>query len=219
MNKLISKYILRHYQYISFDVFDTLIERKVNKPSDIFAIVGKNILGEEKSEEFRELRKRAESSVREAKQHTEINLEEIYEELSKVYDWGMIKRLKNEEIRLEINLCYAKKEIIDFYNACIKSDKQILIISDMYLPAEVIKKMLEHCNIVNYETLYVSNEYGVNKISGKLFKIVLNRRGIKHSEMVHIGDSVKADFLGARKVGIKSILIRRKNRLKRLIHS
>ena len=57
MNKLISKYILCHYKYISFDVFDTLIERKVNKPTDIFALVGKNILGEEKSEEFRELRK------------------------------------------------------------------------------------------------------------------------------------------------------------------
>ena len=47
MNKLISKYILCHYKYISFDVFDTLIERKVNKPTDIFALVGKNILGEE----------------------------------------------------------------------------------------------------------------------------------------------------------------------------
>ena len=79
--------------------------------------------------------------------------------------------------------------------------------------------MLEHCNITNYDSLYVSNEYGVNKISGKLFKIVLNQKGIKQSEIVHIGDSVKADFLGARKVGIKSILIRRKNRLKRLIHS
>lgn len=48
---------------------------------------------------------------------------------------------------------------------------------------------------------------------------MLNQKGIKQSEIVHIGDSVKADFLGARKVGIKSILIRRKNRLKRLIHS
>lgn len=219
MNKLISKYILCHYKYISFDVFDTLIERKVNKPTDIFALVGKNILGEEKSEEFRELRKRAESSAREAKHYTEITLEEIYEELSKLYDKEVIKRLKNEETRLEIDLSYAKKEIIEFYNSCIKKDKQILIISDMYLPAKVIKKMLEHCNITNYDSLYVSNEYGVNKISGKLFKIVLNQKGIKQSEIVHIGDSVKADFLGARKVGIKSILIRRKNRLKRLIHS
>ena len=41
MNKLVYRYIIRHYQYVSFDVFDTLIERDVNRPSDIFVLVGK----------------------------------------------------------------------------------------------------------------------------------------------------------------------------------
>lgn len=37
--------------------------------------------------------------------------------------------------------------------------------------------------------------------------------------MIHIGDSIKADFLGARKARVKSVLIGRKNRFERLIHS
>ena len=53
MNKLVYRYIVRHYQYVSFDVFDTLIERDVNRPSDIFALVGKSILGKENAEKFR----------------------------------------------------------------------------------------------------------------------------------------------------------------------
>ena len=69
MNKLVYRYIIRHYQYVSFDVFDTLIERDVNRPSDIFVLVGKCILGKENAEKFRILRKKAEFEAREENNH------------------------------------------------------------------------------------------------------------------------------------------------------
>lgn len=219
MNKLICKYILQHYKYISFDVFDTLIERDVNKPSDIFTLVGGSILGEERAEEFHKFRKKAEREVREEKQYMEITLDQIYDKLGEIYERDIIEKLKNEEIKMEIEHCHIKMEMTTLYKACIKKEKHILIISDMYLPVEVIQRMLKHCNVMNYESLYVSNECGANKISGELFKIVMHQEGIKQSEMIHIGDSVKADFLGPRKAGIKSVLISRKKRLERLIHS
>ena len=75
-----------------------------------------------------------------------------------------------------------------------EKEKHILIISDMYLPSEVIQKMLKACNILDYEKIYVSNEYGVNKISGILFKKVIQDKKINAYEMIHIGDSIKADF-------------------------
>ena len=31
------------YDYISFDIFDTLIKRNVNHPTDIFEIIGKKV--------------------------------------------------------------------------------------------------------------------------------------------------------------------------------
>ena len=40
MNQVIAAYILTHFDTISFDIFDTLIERSVSKPTDIFEIVG-----------------------------------------------------------------------------------------------------------------------------------------------------------------------------------
>ena len=81
MNKLVYRYIIRHYQYVSFDVFDTLIERDVNRPSDIFVLVGKCILGKENAEKFRILRKKAEFEAREENNHKEITLDQIYEKL------------------------------------------------------------------------------------------------------------------------------------------
>lgn len=41
MKNYLLQALISKYQYISFDIFDTLIERKVKAPSDIFAIVGK----------------------------------------------------------------------------------------------------------------------------------------------------------------------------------
>ena len=40
---------------------------------------------------------------------------------------------------------------------------------------------------------------------------------IDKKNIIHIGDSIKADYIGARKAGISSILIGRKNRIGRLI--
>ena len=219
MNKLVYRYIIRHYQYVSFDVFDTLIERDVNRPSDIFVLVGKCILGKENAEKFRILRKKAEFEAREENNHKEITLDQIYEKLRGLYEEDVIEQLRKEEIQQEIKHCPRKENIAPLYQACVKKKKHILIISDMYLPSEVIQKMLKACNILDYEKIYVSNEYGVNKISGILFKKVIQDKKINAYEMIHIGDSIKADFLGARKARVKSVLIGRKNRFERLIHS
>lgn len=54
MNQVIAAYILTHFDTISFDIFDTLIERSVSKPTDIFEIVGEKVLGKEHRREFLE---------------------------------------------------------------------------------------------------------------------------------------------------------------------
>lgn len=182
-------------------------------------MVGKCILGKENAEKFRILRKKAEFEAREENNHKEITLDQIYEKLRGLYEEDVIEQLRKEEIQQEIKHCHRKENIAPLYQACVKKKKHILIISDMYLPSEVIQKMLKACNILDYEKIYVSNEYGVNKISGILFKKVIQDKKINAYEMIHIGDSIKADFLGARKARVKSVLIGRKNRFERLIHS
>lgn len=219
MNNLLCKHILSHFDYISFDIFDTLIERDVNRPSDIFCLTGKNIIDEENAEEFCKLRKEAETKARRNNPKMEVTLEEIYNELDGVYEYSVKEKLKHEEMKLEVLHCHRKKDMIAFYEKCLEMKKHIVIISDMYMPAELIEKILNQCNIIGYEKVYVSNEYSVNKISSELFKIVMKEKQIDPSKIIHIGDSFKADFCGARKAGIKSILISRKHRLKRLIHS
>ena len=104
------------------------------------------------------------------------------------------------------------------FDAALKHGKTVFLISDMYLPPEVISGMAARCGYEGYEKLFVSNEYGVSKRSGKLFGEVLKEYGLQKSDLIHIGDSIGADLLGARKAGIAALPVARKNRLGRLLN-
>lgn len=217
MMGLFYKYILNKYDTISFDVFDTLIERNCKEPSDIFRMTGEIILGKDNANDFRRKRILAENKAREIKKGHEVKLEEIY----KAMDCSLEDKksyLMNEEKNQEILNCRKKKKIFSLYDQSVKNGKNVILISDMYLSASMIKKMLYKCGISGYTQLYVSNDYDANKCSGKLFDIVVNDLSLNKKRMIHIGDSIKADFLGARRVGIKSILIDRKNRIRRILN-
>lgn len=108
--------------------------------------------------------------------------------------------------------------MVKAFNYAISQKKEVYIISDMYLPKSVIEKILIKCGITGQKEIYVSCECGMNKISGKLFQYVIYKNKLQPHQMLHIGDSVKADCLGAAKSKIQFYLISRKNRIGRIIH-
>lgn len=213
IKRLIRK--IKRYKVISFDVFDTLIERSVTIPSELFAIVGNVVLGSDNG--FTNCRIQAEKKARSLSESGEVTLAEIYEQMRCVYG-DNTEVLMNEEIAQELNSCVPKASMIDVYKEATDAGKRVYIISDMYLPSSVIEQMINKCGISGYSKIYVSNEYRCNKITGKLYEKVLLENNIERKDMLHIGDSIKADLIGARKSRIDSFLIRRRNRIKRLIH-
>ena len=170
MNQVIAAYILTHFDTISFDIFDTLIERSVSKPTDIFEIVGEKVLGKEHRREFLENRIRAEKKARE--KSCEITLDQIYQGVGwYIISLIIVELLQKTEVQIELENCHKKENNISFLWAVHTKGKRVLLISDMYLPETVIVSMLQRCGINDYEKLYVSNTYGENKLSGKLFQI------------------------------------------------
>lgn len=213
MNRLLLNKINKH-RIISFDVFDTLLERKVSLPKDIFCLVGQTVLNGENS--FVQDRIEAEAKAREKSLSGEVTLDDIYHVLS--YKYGdKTSQLMEEEIRQEIDNSIPKESILPFYRHAIKNGKKVIIISDMYLSSEIIGKMLKKNGINEYSYLFVSNEHGCDKRSGRLFNIAIETLGVSREELLHIGDSLSADFRGAKKAHVDTHLIRRKNRVKRLL--
>ena len=208
--------VISHFDIVSFDIFDTLIERNVAKPSDIFKVVGENVLGDGYSKKFCDQRICAEKLVRGKRGGNEVTLEEIYKELASIYreQW---KILMKAEIETEIDYCYPKEKYVHILEKCIQKGKKVFLISDMYLSEDVIVALLNKYHIVGYDKLYVSNIYNANKRSGRLFEVVVNENDINVKRMVHIGDSIRSDFLGAHKAGIRAILIGRKYRFRRML--
>lgn len=213
------KRITDKYPCVSFDIFDTLIRRDVTLPTDIFTIVGKHIAGKNLAEKFHDERIKMEILAREKSNTGEVTLQDIYYEMTDgPFDHdNQLQYLMEDEIRTEIEHCYPVDRMADFFCDCLKRGKRVILISDMYLPEETIRQMLEKCGITGYKSLYISNVYACDKISGRLFNVALRKEHLHKNQIIHIGDSIKADYLGARKMGIKSILIRRPGRLHRLL--
>lgn len=185
-------------EYISFDIFDTLLKRDVPNPVDVFKLV-EIISGES---DFKNKRIEAERQARKRKGNGEVGLDEIYSE----YPSAGYESLRNTEIGCEIKLSTVNKDMQKFYQECIAC-KKIVLISDMYLPREVIEKLLEKNGIDGYSRLFISCEVNKTKSNGTLFEHVCETMHIKPHDLIHIGNSFKADYYIPRRLGIKSYKI------------
>lgn len=210
------RHLLEKYDVFFFDIFDTLLTRNVAAPTDIFDLAGANVLGSGKGEEFKARRIEAERKARALAPNAECTLDGIYACLDG-YDEDLKETLKQAEITFEIDSVLPKKSQQQLYYGALAMEKKIVLISDMYLPSEVIGKMLEKCEYFDWDELYISNEVGVSKHGGKMFAVAMDELNIDPSHAVHLGDSVKADMLGARAAGLHFVPIHRKNRLGRLL--
>ena len=179
---------------ISFDIFDTLVLRPFAKPSDLFYLVEQEsgIVG------FHDKRIKAESDVR-RKKRSEITLDEIYAQL------GLTQEIKDLEIEIEKTVCFKNEAVCSMLESY-GQNYQILLISDMYLPREVIESILDKLSI-RYDRLYISSEAGKTKHHGDLFDLVLSDLGIKPDELLHIGDNKRADVRIPESKGIRTRFI------------
>lgn len=199
---------LKEVKVVSFDIFDTLLKRDIKRPTDLFRIVERKT----GCKGFTKKRIAAELEARRTAGKEEVTLDEIYALLDISYD---IEKLKTCEIECEIEVSCVNYDLIELFKFFI--DKKIVVLtSDMYLPKEVIKMMLDKNGIVGYKKIFLSNNYRMTKINGNLFRIVINELNVKPSELLHIGNSFKADFWVPKCLGIKSIKCATyKNRLQR----
>jgi HAD superfamily hydrolase (TIGR01549 family) len=114
---------------------------------------------------------------------------------------------KSNEIDLELEYCYANSYMLEVFNILKENNKTIIATSDMYLPKEIIEKILLKNGFNGFDKIFVSNEYKCNKGDGKLFNIV--KKMYKNKKFIHIGDNYFADVLGAKKVKIDSYYYQR----------
>jgi len=201
----------------SFDVFDTCLVRTFANPADLFYHLVERILcishgtcaldhkyGREEVSELAKARVAAEKRAHEMRTHEDITLADIYAQFIELPAWGISpEEMLREEIRIELETARPVVEILRRVEGLQAAGKRVIYITDMYLPFDVIQQMLENCGYkVPEGSLYVSNKMGLTKRSGNLFKHILGEEGLPASQLLHCGDGIESDFLGARKAGV-----------------
>lgn len=196
------------YETVSFDMFDTLIRRNVKRPADVFMLVSNRYqkIHGVKVDEFPERRILAEAKAMRESSSGTTTLEQIYSQLD-CFSSDEKQLLMNLEIEAEKELCVTNRMMAEVYNELLAKRKNIIIISDMYLPGEILESILSHCGIYGYKKLYVSGETRKSKRRGTIFDHVCSDLNLQKKHLIHIGDSVTSDFLQPLKKGIMSILL------------
>lgn len=193
---------LLKYDVISFDIFDTLILRPFAKPTDLFMIIGYKL----KIIDFARIRMDAERDARaEAKilnGNYEITIYDIYKKVSKITGIG-VQIGVDAEFETEIEFCFANPYMMRVFKILKEQNKKIIITSDMYLPHDMMERLLLSCGYIGYEKLYVSCDYLCNKRSGGLYKNIIYDIG-NEKKFVHIGDNYESDIESARQNGFET---------------
>lgn len=186
---------------ISFDVFDTLIFRPFSMPSDLFFLLGEKL----EYMDFKRIREEMEWKARQIRyakeKHYEITLDEIYEVLSK--ETGLPKEETMQmELELEYQYCFANPYMKQVVEKLYELGKKVIIISDMYLSGEQIRKLLIRSGYPEFSAYYVSSDLGKSKGNGDLFEYVKSQAG-NEKTIYHVGDNENSDIEKARKHGLK----------------
>ncbi|WP_353395208.1 HAD family hydrolase [Hydrogenophaga sp. 5NK40-0174] len=201
---------------LSLDCFDTIVWRRVERPSDVFF----NLQAHPRWQEAgmtAALRAKAENRVREEKHLLhgirEVNLLEVYQRLLPDADETEINAWCDVELEEEVASSFAFQPVLELMRAARRKGLRVLVVSDTYFSQPQLKSQLKHIlgeqDAALISEVYCSADHGVGKTSG-IWRKVLKAEKLQPGQVVHIGDNLKADAVSPSQFGIAA------HRLKRL---
>jgi len=195
------------HKTITFDLFDTLLMRRVLRPCDVFDLVERSFeenFGRKIS--FSNSRLEAEREINAVCVPPPPNYDQIYVKLSEKLNLPENETvwLKEKEMDWEKKLLVPRNSMVDIFRYAVQKGKTVLIVSDMYFSSSFLSELLANSGMPCKETdIFVSNEYNATKESGQLFKVLKQ----KYSDILHIGDNKTADIEKAEAEGIDTYYV------------
>lgn len=189
---------------VSFDIFDTLLVRPALEPRDILHLVAHKV-DAQYGVDFIAMRYHAEAEL--GNPHATIH--DIYRHMAKKHGLSAqaAAALMEEEIRCERTLLSPRRNVAELYAEAVRLGKRIIAVSDMYLPADVLRDILQKNNFDAIAKIYVSSEYKARKSDGTLYDVVIAEENVPPSAILHIGDNFQSDYANAIKKHIPAVHI------------
>lgn len=203
---------------LSFDVFDTLVQRCIEPPEWIHRRVAQELArmlgGQHDVESVWAARREAEAALRreaiagggDHECHFDSLLTAWVVRLCGRKDEALIARAEEIETRLERIALGAKPGAMAFLEWARARGLRLVAVSDMYLGEVHVREILNRCGLeMLLDAVYVSSEHGLGKYSTRLHARVLELEGFAPNQVLHVGDNLHADALAPCRIGMHAV--------------
>jgi len=203
------------YKVISFDLFDTLVRRKVMAPEHVFWTIAE-IFAERVGDRslvwhFYDARHHAGNLAQHRCRQDgreDATLREIYQTFA-----AMVPEARNRvEELMELEMQEERRVLEPYpfgrnlYEAAKDAGKRIVISSDQYLPHEFLSALLKEFGYVDHEHFLLSGDSGILKTTGSMYEWLPMLLGVERQEIFHIGDNPYVDYEVAIRKGLDAAI-------------
>jgi FMN phosphatase YigB (HAD superfamily) len=204
---------------VSLDIFDTVLWRRVPRPTDVFAMLAARLRAQGHcpywvtDASFRQVRIVAEQEARRRRGSWggEVTLFDIWRAMPlSLFAPAVLDELVAAEVELERRLTVVDLDLARVIQLARKNDVPVALVSDTYFTEDQLSYLLNRPQLGSLHGVRVfrSNQHGVDKVSG-LWPIVLDELCLSPEQVVHIGDHKVADHAVPSKLGIRTVHYRR----------
>lgn len=203
---------------IAFDIFDTLLYRKVS-PMHVHRMWAKKIICEyhlnysvntivELKFKCGRLAKMKNISCGKDREYSYFQMTSILLKELKIQETEecFYEKCLAFELEIEKKVTYVPEQRRILFQEVKETNKKLICISDFYLPVMSVKEILEYHNLF-VEYIFVSSEYLLQKRTGRLYEEVVRNIDVNYSEILMMGDNEISDVFNAKSKGMKAALL------------
>lgn len=199
---------LSRVDIVSFDIFDTLLTRKVCFPEDVFSVLADRLIKKgliQHDFDFVRIRIYSKSIA-----DNNASLREIYEKIQEItgFDSMIIENIYSEELAVEREVSVPRIDLIKICKRIMESNMPLFFMSDMYLPKKFLVKLLrEHgLTTIDENNVWISYDKSMSKKDGTLWELY-KKNIVCGKKAVHIGDDLMADVINPHEFQIETFRV------------
>jgi len=219
--------LLEQFDTVSFDVFDTLLVRRIHDPDLVKPPVAQYIAdlatanGHELDwETAQDCRDRHETALRAHTAETFVDhearyelfmrsmLEELFQGDTRANIDTLYQQVRHYELKIENAMLVPRAGFADWLATLHSQGKRVLVISDMYLSAAEIAELLKHAGLSQYiHEIISSADSFLCKASGKAYEMLAEKFELSPERWIHVGDHPISDGIRAIEAGLTHALV------------
>ncbi|MFH0785839.1 MAG: HAD family hydrolase [Pseudomonadota bacterium] len=211
-------------EVVSFDLFDTLLIRRIHNPDLVKLPVARYIaeLAKQQGRHWHWHKVQQHRDAIESRHRTETGTEFVDHEacypgfmrellleiFQNSYDDVLLEKVTGYELAMENTMLVPRQGLVAWIKELVGEGKRIFVISDMYLPSSHLRRLIKYAGLDELvEEVISSADTFLAKASGKAYPMIAEKYSLSPKAWLHVGDNPISDGLRAGENGIEAMII------------